>query len=73
MNVDGMIRLVGAVVRQAVLDGAPNRLRGEVSVRDQREAQRFVREALSHQPKKLQEIELWWRNPHLPCPVRGKE
>lgn len=71
-NVEGMIRLVGAAVRLAILDGKPEHRRSrQITSRDQREAQAFVRDALKNQPKLLAEVESWWRNPLAPNPVRA--
>lgn len=65
---DGMIRLVGAVVRRAIIDGHPgchrtNRNHDTWKPRDQREAQSWVRDAFVRDRRRMRIIEDVWSKP----------
>ena len=71
-TVDGMLRLAGAVIRQAIVDGHPasrrvrtasGELAKEVALHEQREAQFFVIDIFHKDAKRLALIERYWSLP----------
>ena len=65
---DGMVRLVAGVIRQAIMDGAPGVK--DQNPRERREAQLYVRDVLKNRPKLLKMVEQWWACPWLESPIR---
>jgi hypothetical protein len=65
LYLDPTLRIVGAVVRRAIIDGHPKQPRhGKLSCGDQAEAQQFAREALAREGKAREFIERYWSLPY---------
>ena len=65
LYLDGTLKVVGNVIRRAIIDGHPTRPRhGKLSCGDQCEAQKFAREVLGRDAKAIDFVERYWSLPY---------
>ena len=62
---DGMLRTVGGVIRQAIMDAHPERPRhGKRSCGDQHQAESYVRDAFKRDRRHMRYVEHYWSLPY---------